>query len=115
MGLVLRPVSPAALAAGNNNDYAGIGLSSFARLTPDGGGSTITGIVAPASINDGTVIVLLNLGAGTLTIANQNANSAAANRIITETAADVAMATNEMMSIIYDGTTARWRQYTPSV
>lgn len=115
MGLVNRPVSPAALANGNNNDYAGIGLSSFARLTPDAGGSTITGIAAPTAANDGTIIILLNLGAATLTIANQDANSAAANRIITETGANVAMATNEMMSIIYDGTTARWRQYTPSV
>lgn len=115
MALVLLPTSPAALALGNNNDYAGIGAFSFARLTPDAAGSTITGIVAPSSINPGSVIILLNLGAATLTIANQNANSAAANRIITETGADVAMATGEMMAIIYDGVTARWRQWTPAV
>lgn len=113
MGLSLRPVS-VTLAAGNNNNFAGIGNSSFARITPDAGGtSVITGIVAPSAINDGQVIVIINIGAASMSLADQSASSTAANRLMLAGATAVTLATNQSISIIYDNTTARWRQYTP--
>lgn len=104
--LATRVVSPAALAGGNNNDYAGANGRSFARLTP-GVNSTITGL---ADGQDGRLLTLVNLGAADITIANQNANSAAANRIITLTGADEVLNADDVMMLVYDPTTARWRQ-----
>lgn len=109
MALQNAAVSPAALAAGNNNDYAGVGNSSFARLSADGAGSTLTGVTGGA---DGRELIIVNL-ANTLTITHQDAASSAANRFITTAGASIALGADDMVTFIYDSTTARWRQKTP--
>lgn len=106
MGLELVATSPAALAAGNNNDYAGIGNSSFARLSADAAGSTLTGITAGAS---GRVIIIVNVSANTLTISHADANSAAANQFLSTTGANLTLTQDDIAICIYDATTARWR------
>lgn len=106
MGLELIAVSPAALGLGDNNDYAGIGTSSFARLSADAGGSTLTGIVAGA---DGRMIVIVNVSANTLTIAHENAGSAAANRFLSTTGANLTLTQDDIAIAVYDAATARWR------
>lgn len=105
----IQAVSPAALAAGGVNDYAGADGASFARLTGGAGGSSITGI---ANGVDGRLLVLLNVGADNVTLTHQDAASAAANRIITGTGLSVTMTTDDIVILIYDATTARWRQLT---
>jgi collagen type VII alpha len=74
-------ISPAALGAGNNNNYNPTSLSSasYVILTADAGGSTLTGLTAQAA---GTEITLCEptTAAGSLTIAHESASSTAANR-----------------------------------
>lgn len=111
-----EPISPATLAAGDTNDYGGLltgtnnnGMRHFARLSGDAGGtSRITGIDATQA-QDGECFKLCNVSANNITLANQNAGSAAANRIITGTGADYVLNGDENCEIIYDATTARWR------
>lgn len=109
MALKLIAVSPAALGVGNNNDYAGVASSSFARLAADALGSTLTGLAAGT---DGYFIIIVNVSGNTLTIAHEDANSAAANRFITATGLAVVMAQHDAAFFCYDGVTARWRQVT---
>lgn len=53
---------------------------------------------------------IVSLGAGNVDIAHQDANSSAANRIITPTAATVTLTAGTGRAfLIYDLTTARWR------
>lgn len=113
MGAELVPVSPAALAAGNNNDYAGVGASSFARLSADAAGSTLTGVVAPTETGTGDrLLVIVNISANTLSITHQDVLSAAANRFLTATGATLPLAADDTATFVYDSTTARWRQIT---
>lgn len=107
MGLELVEASPAALAAGNNNNYAGIGNSSFARLSADAAGSTLTGVAAPTG---NKVLVIVNVSANTLTISNQDANSTAANRFLTASGANLTLNQDDAATFVYDVSTARWRQ-----
>ena len=104
-------VSPATLANGNVDNYAGAAGYGLARLTPDPTASVIRGILAPVPVL-GAILTLINLGngAGTLTVNNQDAGSAAANRIQTTTGAATVIATNGIMRLQYDPTSAFWRQ-----
>jgi hypothetical protein len=104
-------VSPAALANGNVDDYAGFAHYSFARATPDATATSLRGILAPTtSLARRLTIINLGNGAGTLTVQNQDAGSAAANRIQTKTGAATVIATNGVMNLIYDPTSAFWRE-----
>lgn len=110
------PITPAVLAAGNNNDYAGFltnsannGMRHWARVQGDGGGtSVITGISATSAQN-GDCMKLTNVSANNVTLGHQDANSAAANRIISPTGANYVLGADESAEVIYDATTARWR------
>lgn len=106
MPLVLVPVSPAALGAGNTNDYAGIGVASFARLSANAAGSTLTGIAAAAS---GTFLKIVNISANNLTLSNNDGASAGANQILTGTGANIVLGQDDTADLIYDATTAKWR------
>lgn len=57
-----------------------------------------------------TAIFLCVLGAGTITLKNQDAASIARNRIVTASGGDVAIATNEQTLLWY--LNSRWRQLT---
>lgn len=95
--------SPAQLTA-NQNDYNPSSLNLW-RLTSDAA-RTITGI---ANGVEGRALVVINVGANNIVLANQSASSAAANRIITATGADVTLAADDSAMLIYDNTSARWR------
>ena len=112
MALENVAISPAALAAGNNNDYAGISTRSFARLLANAAGSTLTGITGGT---DGRFLIIANVSANALTITNEDAASAAANRIITLSALSIVLAAGDVMVLTYDPTTARWRQIAASL
>lgn len=97
-------ISPAALASGNNNDYAPTGFSTayVVRLTANAGGSTLTGLAGGAAGRD---IVLCHVGGGTITIPAEDGLSSAANRFVFSTN----LSGGSCSRFIYDGTSARWR------
>jgi hypothetical protein len=69
--------------------------------------ATFYGIVAGSN---GQILNLHNASAYTLTLANQSASeTTAANKIITGTGADLAMASNSSVILQYDTTASRWR------
>lgn len=109
-GVANTAVSPATLAAGNIDDYAGIGQYGFARLTPDAGGTSVIRGILATNVPDGREVVIVNIGAANLTVNNQDAGSTAANRIITLTNTAVIVAAGGVFKIKYDLTTQRWRQ-----
>lgn len=69
-------VSPAALAAGNTDDYAGIGTYGAARITSNAAGSTLRSVVAPV---EGRYLLIRHIAGLTLTIPHLT-GGAAANR-----------------------------------
>jgi hypothetical protein len=97
--------SPAALAAGNNNDYA-IPAADMIRLTGTAPGSVLTGLAGGVR---GRMITLINITAVTITLNNQDAASLAENRIITATGLAQTMNINGKAILRYDSVTARWR------
>jgi hypothetical protein len=72
---------------------------------------TLNGIVAPASpAKPGKRLILTSVGAGQVDLANQNASSTAANRIITGVTGTISLAAGSGTAILeYDDTTDRWR------
>ena len=68
--------------------------------------ATFTGI---AGGTDGRLIRVVNTSAFSLTINNQDANSLAANRIITLNGANVAIPANSAVEFVYDSGVSRWR------
>lgn len=98
--------TPAALASGDNNDFAIGSVVDLLRLTADAGASAITGI---DSGRGGRRIVLVSISANTLTLEHEDAASVATNRIITPTAAAITLVLNDVAELIYDEVSARWR------
>jgi hypothetical protein len=107
-GVVDRPaVSPAALAAGSTQDYAGA-TGGWCRITPDAGaGSALGGMVAE---RDGSEKILFNIGTKGLTINDADGGSLAANQFSTSTGANVLIAPKHAMRVIYDGISGFWRE-----
>lgn len=91
------------LANGNNNDFA-LGNATFLKVTSDAGGSTITGF---ANGSDGKRLIVYNT-ANNLTLAHENAASVAANRIRTNTGANVGTVGEGALTLIYDSNQSRW-------
>lgn len=109
------PISPAALAAGDNDDWGGLltgsannGMREWARVTGNATTSVITGIDAGAA-QDGDQFTLTNVGAETILIANQDTGSAASNRIITPDGGNFVLSENRSAALRRDDTTDRWR------
>ncbi len=100
-------ISPAALAAGATNDYAPAGIASVsrARLGADVAGSSLTGLAANQG---GWILSLFNLGPGSLTLNNQNAGSAAANRFALPGGVDIVLAPFGATMLVYDATMQNW-------
>ena len=99
-------VSPAALTA-SVNDYDP-GQAGIWRVSADALGPwTITGALAPKE--GGRPLLIVNVAANAITIGNENAGSAAANRFTTTTGGDLNLAADAMALAFYDITSARWR------
>lgn len=101
-------LSPAALSGGNNNNYNPTSLSdaSIVRLNTAGGSPFLTGV---AGGTGGRILHLWNIGGDTIAVTNQDGSSTAANRIITGSGATVNVATNQCITLAYDGVDSRWR------
>lgn len=102
--MILPPATPTTLGA-NANDYDA-GLTVWARISA----STTVSITGLLGGIDGRVLILTNVGAQTVTITNQDAASAAANRVITYNGLSIVLAQDGSVVLVYDGTDSRWRE-----
>lgn len=92
------------LANGANNDIA-IGTASWLRITGPVAGFSVSGF---AGGMEGRVLVLNNAVAQVMTITN-DATSSAANRILTQTGADVVLRAGRSSAwFVYDAVDSRW-------
>lgn len=90
--------------ATNQNNYS-LGDGLLFRLSSDIT-RTITGL---AGGTGGRLVVLANVGAADIIVANESVASAAANRILTGTGADVTLTPGAVSALIYDSLSQRWR------
>ncbi|MBB5046542.1 hypothetical protein HNR60_001290 [Rhodopseudomonas rhenobacensis] len=104
-GLTLSGVVAPPQLAANQNDYAPAGLASAAvlQLASDAARS-LSGLSGGA---EGRVIVLINVGGQPITLLDDGAASAAANRFALGAA--IAMLPRQAVTLRYDGTAARWQ------
>lgn len=108
--LNLAPTTPAQLTA-DADDYQGMGTGSsqrsVVRVSSDAA-RTITGFDIGAARVDDT-IWLVNTGANNIVLAHENVGSAAANRIISPTGANLVLGADAAALLWYDDTDSRWR------
>ena len=90
---------------GINNHNINVGGKSFIRITGPTAAFTITGI--SGGVN-GKVVILYNAATYNMTIANENTNSTATNRITTLTGSGVTTTGVGAITLIYDSTASRW-------
>jgi hypothetical protein len=109
------PITPAALGAGNNNDWTGLLTDAFsanmrhwARISGNATTSVLTGIDATAA-EDGDTFDLTNISANAIEITDEDVASLAANRIITATNDTYTLEADETIKVRYDTTNSRWR------
>lgn len=89
----------------NNHDLSDYLMT---RITNNNAGLayTISGLVAEAA---GTMRIIVNI-IEPITISHQSVSSTDVNRIICKSGSDTILGTNGTMTLIYDGTTQRWRE-----
>jgi len=88
----------------DQNNYA-LPSATVARLSTDAS-RTITGFVAG---DTGQIAYIINVGSNDLVLANESGSSSAANRILTGLGANITLSQNHTVTILYDGTSSRWR------
>ncbi|MEP7235254.1 MAG: hypothetical protein ABI778_08160, partial [Ignavibacteriota bacterium] len=108
--LATREYNYATSMSGTKNDWSFDGLNpanqmSFVRISTASAGFTITGVVGG---QNGKYLTIYNGTNQTMTIANQNASSAAANRIITGTQVNIPIPTGGSADLIYSTAESRW-------
>lgn len=94
------------LVNGDNNDVA-IGYTTYTQIAGPSAAFSITGLLHGER---GRFAVLRNTTAQTMTIRNESASSAAENRIITQTGADIVLGGTAGSSVIlvYSASVSRW-------
>lgn len=102
-GTVLSPAS----ISGTVNDWTptNIATATVIRISTSGL-TTITGV---CNGFDGRLLILHNISSNNITLSNQSASSLAGCRLITGTGADITMAQDQSVAMVFDGTTNRWR------
>lgn len=111
-GIAKKAISQAQ-SSGRINDFDPSGFS-YVRHTGATADFDLTGIVAPASEFQGGLLVLNFMSGYTTKICHQNANSSAANRIVTPYGSDVRLPTKSTAVFIYDDTESRWMLVSPN-
>jgi hypothetical protein len=92
---------------GSQNNFAATSARRLVLFANNATALTLTGIAAG---NSGDTIELFPVGIAGVTLADQNAGSSAANRLITGTGADLTLSAGTgSTSLTYDGSSARWR------
>ena len=91
----------------NRNDFPLNPGFLLHRFTTDGVARIITGFAGGSA---GRVFYFCNAGGGVnITLNNQDAASLAQNRIITGTGGNVAVTPDQLVYLVYDNFTQRWR------
>lgn len=101
-------VSPAALAAGDTDNYdpTGLAAANVLRLTPDATNSALTGLVAQVN----RLMLVCNVGtAGNLVLEHDDAGSTAGNRFILPGASALTLGPGSAVRLWYDAISERWR------
>lgn len=94
------------LTANQNNFPLSTGFT-YHRFTTDGVARAITGFAGGVP---GRAIFFCNAGGGAnITLNNQDAASSAENRIITGTGGNVAITPDQLVYLVYDNASQRWR------
>ncbi len=101
--IALRVGTFTAINGSNNN--INIGGESFIRITGPTAAFSITGIAGGV---DGKVVILYNATTYNMTVANENINSTATNKITTLTGSGVVTTGVGAITLIYDSTASRW-------
>lgn len=108
-GLLRLLQSESTLNADQNN--FDLNNKSIQAITPSGATRTFTGFAV--GTNTGSIIWILNVSASQdLVLANESASSTAANRIITQSGANLTIKPKGAVCLWYDSTAARWRVVT---
>ena len=100
--------APSALSA-NQNDYAPTNKSATILFLSASTPIAITGL--SVAQGDVTQRAIINTGASAITLSNQSASSAAANRFLNSTGADIVLIQNQAADLVYDAPAARWRVF----
>ena len=103
-GVALTANSPTQLTT-DQNDWA-LSTSNSYFLISASTAANVTGIAGGVS---GRAIVLVNTTGSVITLNNESASSTAASRIHLAGASDVLLAGSGTVTLLYDGTLARWR------
>jgi hypothetical protein len=100
-------LTPSAIGS-NANDYApGITGISVLRISASVGGLNLTGISGGTA---GQVLQIWNVGTtNAITLTNEDTNSTAANRLLTQNQASKVMQPGCLCWALYDSTVSRWR------
>jgi hypothetical protein len=100
-------VTPAQITA-NQDDYAGCDGKAVCRITLDGDYN----LTSFASGGDWREFILINIDdTDAATLVHEAGTGTAANKIITNSAADLALGPGKAALFQYDNTTSRWRVY----
>lgn len=91
--------------AGSWNNASQVGVW---RVTPPGGGATVTGLSASATFDNQTILLINDSATDSVTFPHDNAGSAAANRFYGAAAGDEVLLPLQRRLLQYDATTARW-------
>jgi hypothetical protein len=101
-------ITPSAISS-TQNDYnpAGLSTATVLRLEASGAARVITGLQGGS---DGRIIILYNIGTTYgIQLNTENLSSAAENRFLFTGVANVFLAPNTSIALIYDSTLSRWR------
>jgi hypothetical protein len=101
-GVASRQTTKSEITA-NQNDYA-IGSGTAFRMSSDAS-RNVTGLTGGS---DGKLLIIRNVGAQNIVFTNEDAASTAANRITTSTGANITLAPNGTLTLMYDATSSRW-------
>lgn len=103
-------ISPSALSSSQNDwNPTGVATANTIRLSASSA-VNITGIVAPTT--DGKIVIVHNVGTNAVTLTANSSSSSSANRF--KFTHDVTLEPNQSKAIIYDLTSAMWRQLEPT-
>ncbi len=107
--LATRARTPAQITTTQNNYDPG--NTAFLRISSD----TIRTVTGLSGGVDGRILKVLNVGSYAMLLTHQGADSTAANRIISPTAKDFVLPSNNTAELIYDATQSRWIITTPKI
>ena len=103
-------ITPAALAGGTTNNYAPAGFATASRMRQNvTAASTLTGLAGGVTGQEMTINNINTTAANTLTLANANAGSLAANQFLLPSGLDWIIPAGGSVKLRYDGTSTAWR------